>query len=114
MSSTGQWTKEPWEVQDPAKPTNQVLIYSKHANDAFPFDHLVASCSPSHSTTETAIADGHRIVTCVNACAGIEKPGEVIPRLVEALEKIASCDSVVEGDVVDIARQALSLVRKQP
>lgn len=33
-----------------------------------------------------AEANASRIVACVNACAGIENPGETIPALVAALE----------------------------
>ena len=35
------------------------------------------------------------------------------PDMREALEKIASCDSVVAGDVIDIAQQALAKVEEE-
>ena len=67
-------------------PTDGVLEIKE---PEYPF-RLVCDFSESELNTKTdeELEHAKRIVECVNACAGIENPGETIRELVEALEAI--------------------------
>lgn len=65
---------------------------------------------------------GLRMMNCLNACAGIEKPQEAIPKLAELAEKFMDKWSRqgMQGfqlekfdDVARLAREALAMVRER-
>jgi hypothetical protein len=55
---------------------------------------------------EHALANAARIVSCVNACAGLNP--EAVPEMVKALEEIAKNPSLTSGGRMRIAAAALA------
>jgi hypothetical protein len=83
-----EWTKEPWAL-DGTKRANIGL-----GGHVFSADVLVAACRGNTALTpEESCANAARIVSCVNACAGMSDPAQEIERL---REKAAQRLRVVE------------------
>lgn len=97
-----EYTKGKWEVQ-----LNQGATLGAEKPK-----YLVGTGSIWVALT-TSEADAHLIAAAVNACKAInpdnpQAVAESIGDWYKALEAIASCESVVEGDIVDIAQKALA------
>ena len=74
-------TPEPWNRN--VSPAWTYPIYASASGDESKRDWIhIAAVLPKNPNAE---ADLDRIVACVNACAGIEDPGKVIPQLAELL-----------------------------
>ena len=64
---------------------------------------LIASIpqDSGHAPTDRQrLKNAERIVACVNACAGIENPGEAVPMMVQALRDaiaVLECGEVLSG-----------------
>jgi len=96
-----QHTKEPWEVKD------QVRIVAKKETIATLFYSLL----PLKKTRVNA----HRIVACINGCAGIENPGAV-KKLLQAckclLADLEGATELFDGNVDDCWHQSIAEGKK--
>lgn len=66
--------------------------------------------SQSHDVRKGRADEYERLARILNAIRNAG-PSNINAELVAALEKIASCNSWVEGDVVSVAREALAKVK---
>ena len=85
-------TSEPWELEVGETACfhqgNRVsIIKVDDEQEEEPSVVTVAEVWPADSDAD--VADGKRICECVNACAGIENPGEDIPKMRELLKDAA-------------------------
>jgi len=122
-------SKEPWEFRKErdnflSKP--KYLIWGAIKRSGFHIARIWADVALEDSHYDiTAEANARRIVSCVNACAGIADPEATVPELVEALESMISmCNSlatdvfgqrlpnVQEPSVLTKARAVLAKVEK--
>lgn len=124
--SESKHTREPWQIQ------NHRVIGPDNEQVAGTYNQRLLKDSKVISVAEQD-ANADRIVDCVNACAGIEKPQQAIPKmikdrdiLVEALREIChkaefpmrngpedyliGCNESFK-ECAGIAREALAMVR---
>jgi hypothetical protein len=82
-------TKEPWRI---GPPSERGLKFSKYLRPILPPEAQWAICTVKHNRHSARLdevrqivdANAERIVSCVNACAGIPDPS-VIPEIVDLL-----------------------------
>lgn len=115
-------TPEPWQLDD-----NQGMCTNFYSDDAT--GSIIGSCQEykfAHRSIDERKANALRIVTCVNACAGMEDPATEIDELkrqrdellaalrsaVETIEWMHGCSSPASDEVEDAIREGNATIAK--
>ena len=113
MSEGTKWTAEPWEVV--RLENGERMIRSLKGHGILRNIAWTNASEKGDLFDATNEASTRRIVSCVNACAGIADPEKAIPAMYEALEAVARLN---EGqgrlnlcEVAGQARAALALAK---
>lgn len=83
-------TKEPWDLRQFAGDHSRTTIEQKRNSLTEPHNPIASIAELYHSNAPTGLANGHRIVACVNACAGVptEKLENLTAKKIGRLQKV--------------------------